>query len=817
MHLGDLARATPRHRKQRRSGEPVEREPGKSARKAVLIVVDHGFGIMKACALRRIALAALTSGLVVSLIGCASPNARPLITDAPELTPKLEDTSTPPEERRAAPDAFQPYPAEAAPSRRLSQIYPGTGAFVAEERITRIEKDAGEPEDVSLNFQSADVREVVATILGEILKENYVIDPGVSGTISMRTSRPMDRGELLSILEVALQVNEAALIQSEGLFKVVPTNKALRGVETPVLGRLSGRPGYQVRLIPLNYVAAAEMQKILEPFIPAEGVLRVDSNRNLLVVAGSTTELSQILEMVEMFDVDWLQGMSFGLVPIQYTDPETIVNEIEALFSAQGDGPLGELVRMVPVQRLNSLLVISSQPRYLREVQKWLARLDVPGEGEGRRLYVFRVQNGRAEDLAEILRDLFGLDGGERSEPVPSEDLAPGSVPKLVELRPGDEGSAGADSPAADVIKRPPAPPSELSGGDRRGTDGSAVGRVDIVADRSRNALLILATANDYAKLESALFELDVPPLQVLLETTIVDVTLSGQLSHGVQWFFDHRVPASDATGGRADLVGSGSVGLPVGFPGSLTYSIIDAAEQVRSLLVLLETEDKLKVIASPSVLVLDNESATIRVGDQQPIPTTVVTEGGVVSSSVQFKDTGITLQVTPRVNAGGLVTLDISQELTDTGAIDDASGQRAFLERSIQSRVALRSGESVVLGGLIRENNTRSESGVPFVHRVPVVGFFFGQKVNTVTRSELVIILNATVIENRGDMRQVTEEFRRKMPSIFNETSATGSTPPPQAQPEPLKEPDSTMLMPAPVKHTGETWRYDRKVYGSN
>ncbi len=763
-----------------------------------VIVTTTRNAVVKICT-KAWPLAALGC-LVVWLASCASsPNARVLITDAPEPIPRIGDAPQPRESVRPTSPEPRQYPSEATRPGRLSQVYPGTGAFISEERIVRAQAEIGETEDVTLNFESADVREVVAMILGEILKENYVVDPNVKGSISLRTSRPMDRSALLSILEAVLQVNNAALIHRDGLFKVVPTAKALQGVDAPRLGTLSGRPGYQVRLIPLQYVAAQEMHKILEPFIAKEGVLRVDSNRNLLIVAGSAAEIAQVGEMVELFDVDWLQGMSFGLLPIHYTDPETIVREIEAMFSEQEDGPLGGLVRLVPVQRLNALMVISSQPRYLREVQKWLARLDVPGEGEGRRLYVFRVQNGRAEDLAGILRELFGLQGEDRRQAEQAPELAPGATPRLVQLRPGDEQSAGADSPAADVIERQPAPrapsptPEAATSQPSAAVEPTVVGRVNIVADRSRNALLILATPNDYAKLESALFELDVPPLQVLIEATIVDVNLSGELSHGVQWFFDHRLPANTLTDHRYDFIGSATIGLPLAFPGTLSYQIVNAAQEVRALMNLLATEDKIKVIASPSVLVLDNESATIRVGDQQPISTTVVTEGGVVSSSVQFKDTGVTLQVTPRVNAGGLVILDISQELSDAGAIDDATGQRAFLERSVQSRVALRSGESVVLGGLISENNTRSESGVPFIHKLPVIGFFFGQKVNTVARTELVVVLNATVIENRDDLREVTKEFRRKMRSIYPQTGADDSAIPLQSQPD-----NSTIPPPA-------------------
>ncbi|MDH3281123.1 MAG: type II secretion system secretin GspD, partial [Gammaproteobacteria bacterium] len=753
------------------------------------------------CPTRRHNLLIVLLGVLVGgLSGCASsPDARALITDAPEPFPRLESGSGVAAVPPPAPATDLPYPSEASPRGRMTQIYPGSGAFISQPQVIQSGADLEGQEATTLNFESADIREVAAIILGELLKINYVIDPAVQGSITLRTTQALERTTLLSILEVVLEVNGAALIRSAELVRIVPTAKALGGAGTPTVAKSLGAPGYQVQVIPLQYIAAEEMNKILAPLVKKEAMVRVDAKRNLIVVAGAAPELARVNEVVALFDVDWLQGMSFGLFPIRYTDPDTIAAEIQAVFENEEDAFIGKLVNLIPVRRLNVLMVVSSQPRYMSEIQKWIARLDVPGEGEGRRLYVYRVQNGRAEEMAATLRELFDLGG---APPIaPPSALAPGSTPRLVELRPGDQASAGAESPAADVIQRPAAPPASASAaaGSRPAGEASVVDQVNIVADKSRNALLILATPNDYSKIESALLQLDVRPLQVLLEASIVDVNLAGELSHGVQWFFEHRIPPSELTDNRRDFRGEATVGLPLGFPGSLSYSIVNAADEIRALLNLLATEDKLRVVASPSILVLDNETATIRVGDQQPISTSVVTEGGVVATSVQFKDTGVTLTVTPRVNAGGLVTLDISQELTDTGAIDDATGQRSFLQRSVDSRVALQSGESVVLGGLIRENNTRSESGVPFLYKIPVIGFLFGQKVNTVDRTELLVVLNATVVRDGGDMGGIIDEFRERMQGIFPQSDADepGTSTQPAAPEASIAPPQASKLAP--------------------
>lgn len=704
--------------------------------------------------------ALLVGLLCLWLSGCATPSWDITYRDE-EPAPQAVTVPPPATGEEVTPREF---PAEASQPRGV-QIYPGTGAFINPRAISPQLPHKGEPAEATLNFEQADIREVVRLILGETLKENYFIDPNVQGSISLRTAEPLDRSALLSILEVILQVNDAALVEQGGFYRVVPLADALRG-STPGLGTATGPPGYQASVITLRYIAAQEMAQIIEPFFPAEGVIRVDSRRNLLVVAGNAFELAQIGELVELFDVNWLQGMSVGLLPIRYANVNTIADEIKALLVEQDeDLALSNLIRFVPIEHLNALMVITPQSHYLEYVRTWIARLDIPGEGTGRRLYVYRVQNSRAEDLAALLRELFQVQGPEVIEELGLAELAPGAVPRVVQTSPGETRSDIEQAvEAVGVFERRPAVeqgPAPLSGVvPPELEDVGAVSEVGIIADRSTNSLVILATPDDYAKIEGAIRQLDIMPLQVLLEATIVEVLLSGELSYGVQWFFTHSLPD--------DHSGLGTVGLPLSFPGSFSYSIVNSADEIRALLNLLATEDKVKVISAPSVLVLDNETANIRVGNQQPVSTSVITESGVVATSVQFKDTGVTLNVTPRVNASGLVTLDVSQQLTDVGAIDDATGQRAFLERSIESSVALHSGESVVLGGLIQENSTKSRSGVPFLYKLPIIGALFGQRINTVDRVELLVLLNVSVVKDRNDMGELLGEFRRKMGNLF-------------------------------------------------
>ena len=305
--------------------------------------------------------------------------------------------------------------------------------------------------------------------------------------------------------------------------------------------------------------------------------------------------------------------------------------------------------------------------------------------------------------------------------------------------------------------------------GSQGGTRESVVSTVSVengvrvVADEQNNALLIYAPAREYAKIESALRRLDVAPSQVLIEASIMEVTLTDDLRYGLQWYFNGQLNGrgwqglGQLTGGSSDLIGTSNPGF--------SYSFINPLGDVRAVLSALAEKSLLKVISSPSVLVQDNYTASIQVGDQQPVrSSTTVTDGGLTTNSIQFKDTGVSLSVTPSVNAGGLVAMDVDQSVTDVGSVDVATGQRSFLRREIKSRVAVRSGETVVLGGLIRDNGQRGRQGVPLLQDIPLVGGLFSQSTDASTRTELVVMITPRVVTDDAALGEISAAIRRRL-----------------------------------------------------
>ena len=636
-----------------------------------------------------------------------------------------------------------------------TSIKAGTGTFV--RKITPPKVDTT-PGDVTLNFDGTDIREVVKVILGDLLQVNYVIDPQVTGAASLQTERPLRREHLIPTLETLLRMNNAALIESGGSYQVKPISSGVQGLVVPQLGSSqSALPaGFGIQVIPLQYIGAEEMSKILEPLVPQGSVVRADTLRNLLVVAGSGPEMGNIVDTVRTFDVDWMSGLSVGFFTLEYAKANDVASQLEKLLSDEGGNSFKGLFRFVPVESANSLLVVSPQERYLQQVRGWIERLDsAEAAGEAsERLYVYRVRHGDAEKLAEVLSQLFGDVQQQRKSKLGG--VAPGLTPASIKSQ-----DAGADADKAPATKtRAGATAVDLGSG------------VSVVADVANNSLLIKAPPKDYKKILDALKQLDITPLQVLVEATIVEITLSGQLKYGVQWqFFGGKAAArssyslTNASGGAGTQAGEANLGMT--FPG-FNYALVLDPGNIRATLSALATEGLVNVLSSPSVMVMDNQTAKMQVGQQVPILTQQQQSTSTTSNlvnSVEYKDTGVILTVKPRVTPGGMVQMEIEQEITTPGA--ESSLGTAFLTRKITSNVSVRSNQAVVLGGLISDQRSNTKDGVPGLYDVPILGLLFGETNRKADRTELVVVITPRVIASDSDALGAIQDFRKKVKGL--------------------------------------------------
>ena len=605
---------------------------------------------------------------------------------------------------------------------------------------------------VSMNFEEAPLADVVHSILGDTLNLDYVVEHPIQGQVTVRTRTPVPRDQLLPIIESLLLNNGAVLVRGPNDRFFVSRAGAGNTMVPRFDGQQSSLVGYANVIVPLEHISAVEMSEILAPVAPDAAFVRVDSKRNLLILAGTQLQLDGWLDIVATFDVDQLAGTSVGVFPVMRGEVREVFEEVMHILETadgKGQGGISAMVRVLPVERLNSILVVSPRSEYVQKVGNWITELDSIEESAAEStLHVYEVINGNADNLASLLSSLYGSGGG--GSQAASSQVAPGMQSQT--SRSGS-GSGGSGMPG--------------TGGSQGGGANFNLGdEIKVVSDRYNNSLLVYASTHEYNKIRKILEQLDVVATQVLIEASIVEVTLTDDLQYGLEWSFQNGIGNDYFGAGALNLTGGDLGPMAPGF----SYTITNKAGAVRAVVNALAEESLVNVISTPSVLVLDNHTAAIHVGDQQPIQSRqTVTDGGNFQTSIEYKDTGVKLQVTPSVNDGGLVTLEVIQSVTDVGPIDNATQQRSFLERNVSSKVAIRDGESVVLGGLIRDNASTGKSGVPLLMDIPVLGNLFSTTTDVSARTELLIFITPRVLESDTELENITNEMRQRMRGLQN------------------------------------------------
>jgi general secretion pathway protein D len=675
---------------------------------------------------------------------------------------------------------------EAAKAAKAVEEIRGTGSFSnATPRPNGVQTtQAGG--SVMLNFVDADIRDVIKTVLGTTLGRNFAIDPKVKGTITLQTNKAIPRAAVIPTLESALRLNGLVLVRSGDLYKITAARAAAQSAGRPRFSGLVGKAGsaYGVEILPLEFAAATEMAKIIEPLAPSGAVIRTDIVRNLLIVGGTKYERETIADIVSIFDVDWLLGMSFALVPLQYAQPKEAITDLERVFGTTNGGPLEGLVRFFPVERRQSVLVISAKPAYIERTRDWIKLLDVGGEDQ-ERLYVYSVENARAVDLAAILSQVFS----DSPSSTPSRSVAPEQrATRLSSQQTGTGTTQNQNTVGAQAFGRPvsaaqatpaPASTSPRARATPRGRAGNAPAgqaanrqngsevsgdlpeelSARIIPDDVNNSLVIMARPGVWRMIEEALRKLDVVPLQVLIEATVAEVTLNDDLRYGVQSFFDEGNTTTTLSS-----IASGTIAST--FPG---FSFVFDDGNIRTILDALDSVTDIRIISAPQVLVLDNRTAELQVGDQVPVSTqsSVSNTDGTAPTvnTVDFRDTGTVLRVTPRVNASGVVNLEIEQEqssavATTSSGIDSPTIQ----QRRLRTTVLVNSGETVALGGLISDTQTDAKSGIPLLSSIPILGNLFGSTSETGRRTEILILVTPRVIRNQEEARSVTRDLRETL-----------------------------------------------------
>ncbi|WP_165359448.1 type II secretion system secretin GspD [Lichenibacterium minor] len=642
-----------------------------------------------------------------------------------------------------------------------------------------------------LNFESADVGAVAKAILGDILHANFLVDKRVVGQVTLTSSQPVAKARLVPLLETALSSLGATVVKDQDLYRVVPTADP-GGIGT-VTGREVGE-GYGTSVITARYMPAANLGKLLEGFGSRPGSIKTDPGTNLVIITGTASERRSAIEAANTVDVDWLRSKSVAILPVANTAPDTIISELNRIIDSGEGGMAQGAIQLQPMTRANAVLAVARTGGGIDLVRKWVARLDRGDAGAGG-VKVYKLQYAQAKAVAAALNDLFGSGGGGGSSQGDSDkdQLEPsgyGSVssqaPATGGTRTGtgsgtgatlgggggaDAANGGAGSPFG-VLKAAmasggggggSAAASSADTAALRGGGGAGGGaKVRVTADPNSNSLLINASAPDYKLIERAIHQMDRQPVQVDIEATIAEVTLTDQLQYGVQFFLQ----------GNRTLGLSGAQNLQVSSLNTAGLNLLAGGlASPRVLVNALQGYTSVKILSSPSLVVLDRQPAVLQVGNQVPILTRTAqsTENSLspVVNNVDYKDTGIILNVLPKVNANGVVTLDIEQQVSAVVATDSSTLTPTISQRRVRSSVAVSNGQTVMLAGLISDTRSNDRSGIPGVGSIAFLNDLLTSHDSAVNRTEIIIFIKPQIISNAADAEQVTEEFHDRLQSM--------------------------------------------------
>lgn len=619
---------------------------------------------------------------------------------------------------------------------------------------------SGEGSDIALDFEGADLASVIKVFMEDGLGASYVLDPRVSGTVTLRTNGPLSRADILPTLEEILRLNNAAIIERNGVFRIIPRGEA--GLSAPLLSAQEAQVrGLTVRVTPLRFVSVEEIADILESLAPVAGAIRYDRSRNLVFTIGTAAEQATILDALSVLDVDYFASRSFALRPLREAEAQPVVDELTAAF-ASPSGIASTAIRFLPVERMNAVLMISEDSVLLDDAMVLARNLD-QDSGESARLRIFPVSNRRAADLAILLGDVFGAEtslgpqGG-------ADPLGPSLTPEIgqTNIAPGTD--VGTVPDVADTA--PTASPGlgPLAGG----LGGGESGVLRIVADEASNSLLALVTGEGARAMRRTLRRLDTQPLQVMIEATLVEVTLNEQLDFGVRWFFE----SGDFSFDFGDAAGTGAASVLPGFNAAFRTS--DAQVTISAL----DAVTDVKILSSPTLMVMDNEEARLQVGDDVPIVVrssqSTDDPNAPIVTEEEFRETGVILNIRPRVNAAGNLSLQIRQEVSSVAPTPGAVNP-TFNQRVVESTILVNSGETIALAGLIEGESELRRDGIPVLSRLPVIGSLFGATERSGDRNELMVLIRPFVVRDQGQARAATNELRRKLSSLDEAVFSAG------------------------------------------
>ncbi len=603
------------------------------------------------------------------------------------------------------------------------------------------------PDDIvpiSLHLDNADIYQVIH-IIADNLGLNYIIDPGIKGTVNINTSGTLRRSDLLPILETLLKINGATMVKIGNFYQILPTPAAIRQ-PLPVLqsSPAAGDDQISIQIVRMKFVLASEMAKLLTPYLSEGANIVTHDAGNILLISERRSNLRKLLDLIDVFDSKVFEGDRVRLFPVKNNLVRDLINDLKNVFGGYGLSDSGGAIRFLPLERMNSILVITGNPEIFPEVDRWIGRLDQPLATAGLRNYVYRVKNTKASDLQSVLQNLYSR--------LPSTGPNAAAQPATPQAAP---------APASVPFPTAPPTPDAVS-------SAALTGPLRIIADAVTNSLIIQATPQEWAEIERTLQQLDILPRQVLIDAQIYEVSLDESLSIGLSAILQNR----------GTLANPQTTASFAGTPPALAAQTFAFVGRTRELVVFLnasENRSRVRTLSAPSVLVKDNTVADFQVGAEVPIPTSSAVAAGVQTAgssvftqTIAFRNTGVIMRVRPQINEGGSLTLEVSQEVSQAGANTTSTIAAPVIGKSsVNSTIVVQDNETIAIGGFIHENKDLARSRLPLLGRIPVAGILFGNTNTSSSRTELIVLITPHVVRTREEAEAATEEVKARLREV--------------------------------------------------
>ncbi len=641
---------------------------------------------------------------------------------------------------------------------------------------TAKQSDASAKQKIALDFDDADIYEVI-NALSDILNINYIIDPAVRGKVNIHTTGEIDKSQLLPILETIFKINNIAAVKTGDLYKIIPIKDAKSAVSDVGIGTeleaLAATDRVIIQIVPLRYIPSAEVVKVLKPFISPGGDIQEYSKGNILIIVDTSANVQKLLSFIDVLDVDTFEQTQVRFFKAKNADVVDLAKELEGLFTSLGfakatDKGIG--ISFIPIERVSCVLAVSSVPGIFEKVEHWVSVLDAVDTGAEAQVFVYFLENAKAEELAGVLGSLYGEGKTQQTGRTPLAAAQRRTSRESMSSRSSRDRSRTSRS-------REPLGSKKAAGtAGSSGFEGMLQGELTIVTDETTNSLIIKALPVDYVVVKETIQKLDVVPKQVLIEVLIAEVRLTGDTQFGVEWAL--RDPNTSLGGYKGQsrtetTFGLGGLGSDLSKSLDKGFSYRFSSNQLQAFLVAQASQNKLNVLASPQILAADNKEARIEVGEEVPIVTSeyvpLTTENvDQTSRSIEYRNTGVILEVTPRINDKGLVALDISQEVSKAQPITTGGIQSPTItNRKAETSLVVQNATTIVIGGLIGQESGKNVTGVPFLSRIPILGYFFSSTNQTKAKTELIILITPHVVANINEAAVISQEFKEKVSQI--------------------------------------------------